>query len=401
MKLEHWLMRSKFKTLLNSNFGFTTLAKVTDLGLKFGVLLFFMRFREKSDLVEYTYFLSLGAILGVIFDWGGARYNVREVSKSGNLPLNLISIVICVIVFFAIMTFKIIAFKSVVFLGLCCLYALTTAWITTFMKYYEYTNNNKELFKEQVVINLACTIIISVCIICDFDLIYSYLILIVGNVTLLIRCILFNRGKVQFMMILNLLIKGAPFLINTIAVMAFSQINIVILNQISRPEEIANFVLAQRIMEVSLMLPNSFASSEIGKFFKGNNNFRFIQKKSIKLWLLSFIGCIIMIIVIKKYFPQYDAVLYLFLLLVPLGLVRTVSAAYSIVLDYTKYFMVRTYAISVILILNICLAKYVIGLPGGLYVFCLYIGTLISFLQLTYWLTFKKYNIYEAFYNKF
>lgn len=62
---------SKFKQLLSGNFGFTALAKTSDLGLKFGILLFFMTFRGNEDLVQYTYFLSLGGILGAIFDWGG------------------------------------------------------------------------------------------------------------------------------------------------------------------------------------------------------------------------------------------------------------------------------------------------------------------------------------------
>lgn len=391
------LQQFQFKKLLSGNFGFTALAKFTDLLVKFGLLVFFMLFRSNSDLVLYTYFLSLGSIFGAIFDWGGARYNVRLMTKSGILPLNTFSIFIAIVSGIIIYYFDFIKFYDYEFLILCIVYGLCLGWVNTFVKYYEYIHKNSELYKVQVIINLISSVIISGIIIFHINLYYSFIILILGNILLLIKCFIMNKGKSKFGIYPDLLYKGLPFLINTLAVMAFSQINIVILNQFGSESEISNFVLAQRIIEVSLMLPNSYTSSVIGRFFKGEITMKDIQQKTSKLWLFSFFVCLFISVIIKFLFPKYDLVIYLFLLLIPLGFVRSMSMSYSVVLDYTKYYLVRTITISVILILNLIFAKYVIGLDYGIYLFSLYIGVLISFLYIVYKITFKKYNIYEMF----
>src|SRR5690606_25756605 len=350
---------SKFKTLLTGNFGFTALAKSSDLVLKFGILLFFMIFRENTDLVFYTYFLSLGAILGAIFDWGGARYNVRVMIDKGVLPLNLTSIGISTLVFFLIYEFDIVKYYSFSFLILCVIYGITLGWINTFIKYYEYINNNKELYRFQVFINVSCSVAIALLVILGAELYYAFIVLIIGNITLIGICFYINKGGVKFVLSITLIYKGIPFLINTLAVMAFSQVNIVILNQVGTDYEVSNFILAQRIMEVSLMLPNSYTSSVIGKFFKGQINVVDIQKKTFKLWFVSFLACLVAAGVIAYVFPNYNIVIYLFLLLIPLGYVRSMSMSYSIILDYTKYYLVRTFSIAVILLLNISLARFV------------------------------------------
>ena len=392
-------MISKFKSLLSGNFGITALAKLSDLTLKFGLLLFFMIFRGNEELVYYTYFLSLGAILGAIFDWGGARYNVRSMIEVGRLPLNTLSVVIATVTFILIFYFDLVKYYNISFLVHTTVYGVTLGWINTFLKYYEYINKNKELYKFQVIVNLVCSVAISLIIILGFNLLFAFEVLILGNIVLILYCFLLNSGKVNFIFSFNLFYKGFPFLINTLAVMAFSQVNIVILNQVGTDYEISNFVLAQRIMEVSLMLPNSYTSSEIGKFFKGTVTVDSIQKKTFKLWCLSFFICLIVSLSIPVVFPKYDLVIYLFLLLLPLGYVRSMSMSYSVILDYTKYYLVRTYSICVILILNLLLAKIILELPNGLYYFSLYIGLLISLLVIVYKLTFKKYNIYEMFRN--
>ncbi|NPE45872.1 hypothetical protein [Sphingobacterium prati] len=390
---------SKFKKLLSGNFGFTALAKTSDLGLKFGILLFFMTFRGNEDLVQYTYFLSLGGILGAIFDWGGARYNVRQMIDKGTLPLNTLSIIFAITSYFIIYKFQFIKFYDPTFLILCIIYGVTLGWINTFVKYYEYINKNKELYKFQVFINLACSVIISILIIFKFSLIYAFGVLIIANIIIIVICFMINKGNVKFIFSPNLLYNGMPFLINTLAVMAFSQINIVIINQFGTNYEISNFVLAQRIMEVSLMLPNSYTSSIIGKFFKGEIKMADIQKKTLRLWSASCVLCLIITVAIMLLYPKYNIVIYLFLLLLPLGYVRSMSMSYSVILDYTKYYLVRTVSICFILLLNLFLAKYIIQVPNGLYWFSIYIGVLISLLIIVYKITFKKYNIYEMFHN--
>lgn len=399
LKLFKMLKISKFKSLLSGNFGFTALAKTSDLVLKFGILLFFMIFRKNEDLVNYTYFLSLGAILGAVFDWGGARYNVRQMIDKGVLPLNFLSVILSAISFAIIYKFQFIKIYNLSFLIHCIVYGVTLGWINTFVKYYEYINKNKVLYKFQVFINLTCSVLISILIILGLDLLYAFEILIVGNIAVIAICFTINKGNVKFVFSPTLLYKGLPFLINTLAVMAFSQINIVILNQFGTDYEISNFVLAQRIMEVSLMLPNSYTSSVIGKFFKGNIKMSNIQDRTFKLWSLSCLACFFAAGIIMYLFPKYNIVIYLFLLLLPLGYVRSMSMSYSVILDYTKYYLVRTVSICVILILNLLFAKYIIQLPNGLYWFSIYIGFLISLLIIVYKITFKKFNIYEMFHN--
>src|SRR5690606_13760875 len=124
-----------------------------------------------------------------------------------------------------------------------------------------------------------------------------------------------------------------------------------------------------------------------------------IQQRTFKLWSVSFLGCLVAAGVIGYIFPSYNIVIYLFLLLIPLGYVRSMSMSYSIILDYTKYYLVRTYSIALILLLNISLARFVLELPNGLYYFSLYIGLLISLLIIVYRVTFKKYNIYEMYHS--
>ncbi|MCW2262038.1 MULTISPECIES: hypothetical protein [Sphingobacterium] len=390
---------SKFKSLLSGNFGFTALAKASDLVLKFGILLFFMTFRGNEDLVQYTYFLSLGGIMGAIFDWGGARYNVRQMIDKGVLPLNFLSVVLSAVSFLIIYKFQFIKIYNLSFLIHCIVYGVTLGWINTFVKYYEYINKNKVLYKFQVFINLTCSVLISILIILGLDLLYAFEILIIGNIAIIVICFTINKGNVKFIFSPTLLYNGLPFLINTLAVMAFSQINIVIINQFGTDYEISNFVLAQRIMEVTLMLPNSYTSSVIGKFFKGEVIMKEIQGKTLKLWLGSSCLCFIITLAVMYLYPKYNIVVYLFVLLLPLGFVRSMSMSYSVILDYTKYYLVRTVSICFILILNLLLAKYIIQLPYGLYWFSIYIGVLISLLIIVYKVTFKKYNIYEMFHS--
>ncbi|TCR13214.1 hypothetical protein EDF67_102628 [Sphingobacterium sp. JUb78] len=399
LKLFKMLKISKFKSLLSGNFGFTALAKASDLVLKFGILLFFMTFRGNEDLVQYTYFLSLGGIMGAIFDWGGARYNVRQMIDKGVLPLNFLSVVLSAVSFLIIYKFQFIKIYNLSFLIHCIVYGVTLGWINTFVKYYEYINKNKVLYKFQVFINLTCSVLISILIILGLDLLYAFEILIIGNIAIIVICFTINKGNVKFIFSPTLLYNGLPFLINTLAVMAFSQINIVIINQFGTDYEISNFVLAQRIMEVTLMLPNSYTSSVIGKFFKGEVIMKEIQGKTLKLWLGSSCLCFIITLAVMYLYPKYNIVVYLFVLLLPLGFVRSMSMSYSVILDYTKYYLVRTVSICFILILNLLLAKYIIQLPYGLYWFSIYIGVLISLLIIVYKVTFKKYNIYEMFHS--
>lgn len=367
--------------------------------LKFGILILILAFRDNEYLVQYTYFLSVSAVLSCFTDWGGSRQNVRYYIELSILPLNLISIIVAIVGFLIIYCTELIKFDSVIFLLISFTYAIIIGWSNTLRKYYEYTSNNKILYEVQIVINIFLFVCLSLLIVFNQPVESLYISLLFGNIFLLLYLLMRYGENIKFVLDFSLVHNGFPFLVNSLSALAFSQINILVLNQFATTYQISNYTISQRLIDVSLIISNSYNSSSIGKFFKKETDLITIRNNSFKIWVITFILCIPVAYTISELFQGYEIVIFLFLVLFPLGLSRSISPTFSIVLDYTEHYLLRTYGLLIILTVNITCSRYVLDLSGGIYSFCIFINILMILLLAFYFYTFKKYNISETFHN--
>lgn len=387
-----------YQFLENKNFSYTLASKLTDIGFKFIILIVLMALGS-TYVVEYTYFLSLSAILSVVIDFGTSRENVRFFNKTKKLKLNFHCLTIAFLVFFSIRYVFDFKFYNNTFLILCISLSFINAWKNTFIKYFEFINNNMTFYKIQTIVNIVSFSIILGILFLSKNLTYVYVMLVLSNMIILLVMFSKTKNSIVFSAKIISLVKGVPFLLNSIASMAFSQISVVILNQFSSPLEIANFVIAQRLMDLSLMISNSFTSSEIGKFFKGTLDINIIRKKAFYYWVILFVLLLPICYFIKYFNETYTLVLVMYLFLLPIGLVKSITPTYSIVMDYTKYYYLRTIVIGVILLANILFSRFVYNYSDSIYHFILFIDFLIVSLLVFYYISFNKLKIYENYHN--
>lgn len=384
--------------LSNKNFSYTVLSKLTDIGFKFLILLLLM-YLGNDYVVEYTYFISLSAILSVIIDFGTSRKNIRNFDDSGKLTLNIYCLLISLISFFLISFFLKIKFYDNLFLLFCIVLGLINAWKSTLIKYFEFVNKNKDYYRTQILVTCITYPIIITVIFLTKNLKIAYFLLLISSFILLLKMFLKTKKIIKFSFNLISFFSGLPFLLNSIASMAFSQVNIIILNQFSTPYLISNFVIAQRLIELSLTFSNSFISSEIGSFFKSKAKILPIRRKAFYYWVVLFILLLPITFLIKYFKSNYDILFYVFLSFIPFGFIKSISPTYSIVMDYSKYYYLRTVAIGVVLSLNVFLSSYVYNRSNSLYDFIFFIDFLLIILFTFYIISFKKLKIYENYHS--
>ena len=395
---ENYLLGKLNLFLSNKNFSYTVVSRLTDIGLKFGVLVLLIALGPEY-VVEYTYFVSLSAILSVVIDFGTSRKNVRTYKKTGVLTLNFYCLLIAVISYFSIKTVFQIKFYSDYFLLICILLALINAWKTTLIKYFEFVNKNKNFYKVQMYITIITYPFLMLVVYFTRNLNIAYFILLISNSFVLLIMLYKSRALLKLSYSIVSLVSGFPFLLNSIASMAFSQVNIIILNQFSTPYLISNFVIAQRLIELSLTFSNSYISSEIGKFFNNKIKISYIRNKAFKYWLFLFLILIPVTFILKFYKPNYDILFYVFIAFLPLGFLKSITPTYSIVMDYTQYYYYRTIVIGIVLLLNLTVSKHIYGISNSLYHFIFFINFLLLSLLVFYIVSFKKLKIYENYHS--
>jgi len=379
----------------NLNTSVTVISKFSEIILK-SVLLFLLIIYNKEHLIQYTYFLALSSILGSIIDFGNSRIQIRKYKTSNKLEFNSSIVVIPVITTIGIISTD-IKYYDYYFLGLATLYAVLIAIRIVIIKYFEYSNSNKTFHSISLKVNLiSYFLMISVYLITQ-SLHYLYLIQIIS----IVLTILWTSKKLpetQFIFDLKELIRGTLFLFNNLGSLAFSQILIVIVNNVARTNEIANFVITQKIIDISLTAPNAITSGNIGLFFQLKDSLRNLIKPALKIWGLGAILLVTASLFISISTQEYKMIFYLCCLYLPTSLAKTISPYYSIIIDYTERYYLRTIALITIILLQ------VIFIPIFYKLFKIYgviiIINLLMLGLLTYYIqVFKRFKIYEKFHN--
>lgn len=342
-----------FKSLSQQNFKSTLTSRVIEIVLK-SVFLIMLVKSPIEHMVKFTYFMSLSMVLSSVFDFGQSRVSVLDFEKSQKLAINL-TLILLMPVSILVIYISGIKYYNLLFLMLVGVNALTYAVRLLFQKYYEFIGENRKYYSVFSIVTVISYLIAILTYFFTANLVMVFLIIIVSNLYLILYFL--HKNSIGLIFSFQNLKLGLPFVLNSVGAIIFSDLALLIVNQIAEDNLTANYAMSSRIVGLILLASTALASSSFSEYRIDFQSINLYLKRGLMFTAVSFGVMYLATIVLAFFNDSYEMTSRYVICFIPFIIFKSLTPFFSTYIDYSSKYYLRTLMILFALILEICLSS--------------------------------------------